>query len=162
VHASAAAFDTIPASRANVGRWRSKIALVSLMAIDYGGRRIGIAVSDSGVVATPHSVVKNEGDVIAKLATLARELGAETIVVGLPRRAHESAAERKFRDLAERLRQTTCKEVVLWDETLSTAEAAAQLRDRGVGRREAQRDIDMHAATVILQSYLDARLGRPS
>ena len=135
---------------------------MSLMAIDYGGRRIGIAVSDSGVVATPHSVVKTEGDVIAKLANLATEVGAETIVVGLPRRAHESAAERKFRDLAERLRQTTCKEVVLWDETLSTAEAAAQLRDRGVGRREAQRDIDMHAATVILQSYLDARAGRPS
>jgi putative Holliday junction resolvase len=107
-------------------------------------------------------VVKNEGDVVEKLARLAREVGAETIVVGLPRRAHESASERKFRDLAERLRQTTCKEVVLWDETLSTAEAAAQLRGRGVGRREAQRDIDMHAATVILQSYLDARAGRPS
>ena len=51
---------------------------------------------------------------------------------------------------------------MLWDETLSTAEAAAQLRDRGVGRREAQRDIDMHAATVILQSYIDARAGRRS
>jgi putative Holliday junction resolvase len=135
---------------------------MSLMAIDYGGRRIGIAVSDSGVVATPHSVVRNEGDVVETLARLAREVGAETIVVGLPRRAHESASERRFRDLAERLRQTTCKEVVLWDETLSTAEAAAQLRGRGVGRREAQRDIDMHAATVILQSYLDARPGRPS
>ena len=135
---------------------------MSLMAIDYGGRRIGIAVSDSGVVATPHSVVKNEGDVVAKLARLASDVGAETIVLGLPRRAHAGPSEQKFRDLAERLRQTTCKEVVLWDETLSTAEAAAQLRDRGVGRREAQRDIDMHAATVILQSYLDARAGRPS
>jgi len=135
---------------------------MSLMAIDYGGRRIGIAVSDSGVVATPHSVVRNEGDIVEKLTRLAKELDAETIVVGLPRRAHASAAERKFRDLAERLRQTTCKEVVLWDETLSTAEAAAQLRDRGVGRREAQRDIDMHAATVILQSYIDARAWRPS
>jgi putative pre-16S rRNA nuclease len=134
---------------------------MSLMAIDYGGRRIGIAVSDSGVVATPHSVVKNEGDVVEKLSRLAREVGAETIVVGLPRRAHPGAAsEQKFRELAERLRQTTCKEVVLWDETLSTAEAAAQLRDRGVGRREAQRDIDMHAAAVILQSYIDARAGR--
>ena len=132
------------------------------MAIDYGGRRIGVAVSDSGVVATPHSVVKNEGNVVEKLARLATELGAETIVVGLPRRAHASAAERKFHELAERLRQTTCKEVVLWDETLSTAAAAAQLREAGVGRREAQRDIDMHAATVILQSYLDARAGRAS
>ncbi|HKS22991.1 MAG TPA: Holliday junction resolvase RuvX [Thermoanaerobaculia bacterium] len=130
---------------------------MSLMAIDYGGRRIGIAVSDSEVVATPHSVVRNEGDVVEKLARLATELDADTIVVGLPKRAHASPAEQKFRDLAERLRQRTCKEVVLWDETLSTAEAAAQLRARGVGRREAQRDIDMHAATVILQSYLDAR-----
>jgi len=135
---------------------------MSLMAIDYGGRRIGVAVSDSGVVATPHSVVRNDGDVVETLARLARELDADTIVVGLPRRAHASASERKFRDLADRLRQTTCKEVVLWDETLSTAEAAAQLCDRGVGRREAQRDIDMHAATVILQSYIDARAGRPS
>ena len=135
---------------------------MSLMAIDYGGRRIGVAVSDSGVVATPHSVVRNEGDVVETLSRLAREVGAETIVVGLPRRAHAGAAERKFHDLADRLRQTTCKEVVLWDETLSTAEAAAQLRDRGVGRREAQRDIDMHAATVILQSFIDARAGRPS
>src|SRR6266508_3407905 len=107
---------------------------MSLMAIDYGGRRIGVAVSDSGVVATPHSVVRNDGDVVETLARLARELDADTIVVGLPRRAHAGASERKFRDLADRLRQTTCKEVVLWDETLSTAEAAAQLRDRGVGR----------------------------
>jgi putative Holliday junction resolvase len=127
------------------------------MAIDYGGRRIGIAVSDSGVVATPHSIVKNEGDVIEKLARLANELDVETIVIGFPKRAHASPSEQKFHDLAERLRQRTCKEVVLWDETLSTAEAAAQLRERGVGRREAQRDIDMHAATVILQSWLDAR-----
>jgi putative holliday junction resolvase len=135
---------------------------MSLMAIDYGGRRIGVAVSDSGVVATPHSVVRNDGDVVETLARLAHELDADTIVVGLPRRAHAGPSERKFRDLADRLRQTTCKEVVLWDETLSTAEAAAQLRNCGVGRREAQRDIDMHAATVILQSYIDARAGRPS
>jgi putative Holliday junction resolvase len=135
---------------------------MSLMAIDYGGRRIGVAVSASGVVATPHSVLRNDGDVVEKLARLARDVGAETIVVGLPRRAHAGAAEQKFRELAERLRQSTCKEVVLWDETLSTVAAAAQLRDRGVGRREAQRDIDMHAATVILQSYLDEQARRPS
>ena len=56
------------------------------MAIDYGTRRIGVAVSDSGVLASPHSVVPNEGDVIERLARLASELGADTIVVGIPRR----------------------------------------------------------------------------
>ncbi len=128
---------------------------MSLIGIDLGGRRIGIATSDSGVVATPHSVMRNEGDVIAKLETLARELEAETFVVGLPRRAHAGAAERKFHDFADELRQRTCKEVVLWDESLSTVEAMEQLRASGRSRRDAQKDIDMHAAAVILQSYLD-------
>jgi putative holliday junction resolvase len=134
------------------------------MAIDYGGKRIGIALSDSGVLATPHSVVRNEGDVVETLAILAQEVGAETIVVGIPRRAHAGAGERSYRELAERLRQRTSMEVVLWDEALTTAEASERLRASGVRRRDAQREIDMHAAAVILQSYLDARQrsGRPS
>ena len=127
------------------------------MAIDYGGRRIGVAVSESGVVATPHSIVRNEGDVVQKLANLAQELDAGTIVVGIPRQAHASASERKFHTLAEELRQKTCKEVVLWDEALTTTEASEQLRAAGRSRRDAQREIDMHAAAVILQSYLDRR-----
>ena len=127
-----------------------------IVAIDLGARRIGIAVSDSGVLATPHSVMRNEGDVVAKLAHLGNELGAETYVVGIPKRAHASAAEEKFREFAEQLRQKTCKPVVLWDESLSTVEASERLRATGRTRREAQKDIDMHAAAVILQSYLDA------
>ena len=116
------------------------------MAIDYGTRRIGVAVSDSGVLASPHSVVPNEG---------ASELGADTIVVGIPRRQFHDSREQTFRDFAESLRQKTCKEVVLWNEELSTADAADRLRASGRKRREAQRDIDMYAAAVILQSYLD-------
>jgi len=119
------------------------------MAIDYGGRRVGIAVSDSGTIATPHSVLRNEGDIVEKLANLARELDAETIVVGVARN------QQKFHQLAEQLRQRTCKPVVLWDEALTTVEAAERLRSEGRSRRDAQRDIDMHAAAVILQSYLD-------
>jgi len=129
---------------------------MSVMAIDYGARRIGIAVSDSGSIATPHSVLRNEGDVVEKLAALARRLDADTIVLGIPRRAVSSSGEEKFRELAERLRQKTCKAVVLWDEALTTVEAAERLRAGGRRRRDAQREIDMHAAAVILQSYLDA------
>ncbi|HYK04604.1 MAG TPA: Holliday junction resolvase RuvX [Thermoanaerobaculia bacterium] len=127
----------------------------SILGIDLGARRIGIAVSDSGVVATPHSVMRNEGDVVEKLAHLATELDAGLVVVGIPRRTHESANDRKYRDFADALRQKTCKPVVLWDESLSTVEAAERLRASGRSRREAQKEIDMHAAAVILQSYLD-------
>ena len=125
------------------------------MAIDLGAKRIGIAVSDSGVLATPHSVMRNEGDVVAKLARLAQELEAEELVVGIPRRTHASANDQKYRQFADALRQKTCKPVVLWDEALSTVEAMERLQASGRKRREAEKDIDMHAAAVILQSYLD-------
>ena len=135
----------------------------SILGIDLGARRIGIAVSDSGVVATPHSVMRNEGDVVARLAHLGAELDAELFVVGIPRRTHASASDRKYRDFAEALRQKTCKPVVLWDESLSTVEASERLRAGGRSRREAEKEIDMHAAAVILQSYLDEQArGRPS
>ena len=139
---------------------------MSILGIDLGSRRIGIAVSDSGVMATPHSVMRNEGDVIAKLAHLANEVEAQTFVVGIPRRTHASAHakanEQKYRDFAEALRQRTCKTVVLWDESLSTVEASERLRASGRTRREAQKDIDMHAAAVILQAYLDEHSRGPS
>ena len=135
---------------------------MSIIAIDLGSKRIGIAVSESGEIATPHSVMRNEGDVPAKLATLGEELGADLFVVGIARRAHGAAGEQRFRDFAERLRQRTCKEVVLWDEALTTVEASEQLRAAGRDRREAQREIDMHAAAVILQSWLDEHNRRTS
>ena len=132
---------------------------VPIIGIDLGARRIGIAVSDSGVMATPHSVLRNEGDIVEKLTNLGRELDAASYVVGIPRRTHASAAEQKFHDFAEALRQKSCKPVVLWDESLSTVEAAERLRATGKSRRNAQKEIDMFAAAVILQSYLDASEG---
>ena len=128
---------------------------MSIIGIDLGSRRIGIAISESGIMATPHSVMRNEGDIVEKLSNLARELDAEAFVVGVPRRP--GADESKFRDFADRLRQRTCKEVVLWDEALTTVEASEQLRAAGRSRRDAQREIDMYAAAVILQSWLDRR-----
>jgi putative Holliday junction resolvase len=130
--------------------------LLVLIGIDFGAKRIGIAVSDSGEIATPHSVMRNEGDVIGKIADLASQLGAETFIVGIAR------GEQRFRDFAERLRQRTCKEVVLWDEALTSVEAAEGLRAAGRKRRDAEREIDMHAAAIILQSYLDDRARRAS
>jgi putative holliday junction resolvase len=132
------------------------------MAIDYGGKRIGIAFSESELLASPHSVIPNEGDAVARIASLAQQLGADTLILGIPRRARSRDGEKKYRELAEQLRQQTCKPVVLWDETLSTVEAAERLRSGGRRRSKGSDDIDMYAAAVILQSYLDAHPGRQS
>jgi putative Holliday junction resolvase len=103
---------------------------MAIVGIDYGARRIGIAVSDSGVLATPHSVVPNEGDVIGTIDRLGQELDAERFVVGVARRGG-GPGEQRFHDFAERLRQRTCKPVVLWDEALTTVEASERLREAG-------------------------------
>ena len=134
--------------------------LMSIVGIDFGARRVGVAVSDSGIVATPHSVLRNEGDVVEKVARLGGELDADMYVVGIARRAKSGAGEERFRNFADALRQRTCKVVVLWDEALTTVEASETLRAAGRSRRDAEREIDMHAAAVILQSYLDARARR--
>lgn len=131
------------------------------MGIDYGGRRIGIALSGSGVLATPHSVIENGADVIDRIAALGIEHEVETFVVGVARRTRSDAGEQKFGEFASALRQRTCKPVVLWDETLSTVEAAEKLRSSG-RRTRGRHDIDMYAAAVILQSYLDEQRRRAS
>jgi putative holliday junction resolvase len=138
---------------------------VSIVGIDYGGRRIGIAVSESGILATPHSVIANDGDldaVIERLGAIASAVGAELLVLGVPRRPASRTGERKFEHLAAALRQRTCRDVILWDETLSTVEAASQRQASGKRGRKISADIDMYAAAVILQSYLDHRSGRTS
>ena len=135
---------------------------VAIIGIDYGTRRIGIAVSESEEIASPHATVRNEGDVVEKIARIGEELEANEFVVGIPRRTHASANDEKFRRFADALRQRTCKPVTLWNESLSTVEAAEQLRASGRSRRDSQDQIDMYAAAVILQSYLDDRARRTS
>ena len=105
------------------------------MGIDYGGRRVGIAVSESGVLASPHSVIENDERMLDRLARVAEDVAADTIVVGVARRSGSTAGETKFRRFAEQLRQKTCKSVVLWDESYSTVEAAERLRDAGGNQR---------------------------
>lgn len=142
---------------------------MAIVAVDYGTRRIGIAVSTSGVLATPHSVISNDGDldaVVERIAAIGEQVGAESFLVGLPRRSRSGSddpALEPYRRLAERLGQRTRKEVVLWDEAYSTTEAASRRREPGRKRhRRADESIDMEAAAVILQSYLDEpRGGRP-
>ena len=135
---------------------------MATIGIDYGGKRIGVAVSDSGVLATPHSVIPNDADIIARLDHLGRELDVEAWVVGVARRATSRDGEVKFQRFADELRQRTCKPVVLWDETLSTVEAEERLRASGRKAARKSEDIDMYAAAIILQSWLDEQSRRPS
>lgn len=132
------------------------------VALDVGEKRIGVAVSDeAGRVATPIATVVR-GDCLpadlGKIVEIAQSREAEKIVVGLPTSLSGQAgpAAQRMAEFADALRQAAPMEVVLWDERLTTALAEKAMLAADVTRRRRRRHIHEAAATLILQSYLDA------
>jgi putative Holliday junction resolvase len=105
---------------------------------------------------------KDPAEVMEALRRMVEEDGVGRFVVGLPLdlRGGEGMSARKARALAQRIADGTGQTVELWDERLSTALAARQLRAQGLKRGKARAHIDEAAACAILQSWLDARRGR--
>lgn len=131
-----------------------------VLGLDLGDARIGVAISDPDRrLAVPLGTVHTGAPADLKaIAKLVGENGVELVVVGLPLRLSGSAGEsaRKAEEFAGALRSVLPVPVVLHDERLSTVEAERALRDAGMSGRRRRRSVDRSAATVILQSYLDA------
>ncbi len=130
------------------------------LALDLGDRRIGIAISDrSGMLARSLEVLRRASRAadFAHIAALVAEHHAEAIVVGLPLNMDgtEGAQAAWVRDYSAALAETLDLPLHLWDERLTTVEAADIMRAQG--RRADKQWIDAVAAAVILQSYLDAQ-----
>ncbi|MCE5265627.1 MAG: Holliday junction resolvase RuvX [Deltaproteobacteria bacterium] len=138
-----------------------------ILGIDYGGRRIGVAVCDElGMTAQGVGTIirKNRDTDIAAIASYVERFGVEKIVVGYPLRLDGSEGiqcEKVDRFIA-RLRSRFSVPVIRWDETCSTKEAEALLRETGVRREKRKGIVDRLAASIILQGYLDepAKSGR--
>ena len=133
------------------------------MSLDVGTRTIGIAVSDlMGLVANGVETIHRtsiERD-YARLAELIKEHEVDTLVVGYPKNMNGTVGERgqACAAMAEELKVKfpECK-VVLWDERLSTVAAERVLIDADLRRKKRKQVIDMMAAVVILQNYLDSK-----
>lgn len=142
------------------------------LAVDYGERRIGLAVSDeTGSFASPLSTRERKGrqhDIAAVVETM-RGVGAEAVVMGLPRGLdrtegqHEAAARKFAAALAQGLRAAgLTADIEWWDERFSTREALVHMRLAGVSQRKARASsgggsVDARAAAIILQGFLDFR-----
>lgn len=128
--------------------------------VDYGSRRIGIAMSDPlGLIAQPVSVRESKGlerDAV-DLAAEAAELEAAGFVVGLPLRTDgsEGPEARRVREFAVRLEEVSGLPVHLADERFTTQEAARRLREQGLDERRRRGRTDHVAAALILQAHLD-------
>lgn len=137
------------------------------LGLDIGDRRVGIAVSDeTGTIASPHGVYtrRSPPEDAAHLARLARELGAEAIVVGLPLNMDgtEGDQAKKARELAEAIVQEADLPVHYVDERLTSAEVERAMREGDLSRRARKRRSDALSAVLILQAWLDRQGPHPS
>ncbi|MGH2768834.1 MAG: Holliday junction resolvase RuvX [Actinomycetota bacterium] len=131
---------------------------MTVLAVDPGSRRIGVAISDpDGKVGFPLDVLQRSGDWLGRLAELVRERDVGEVLVGLPRRldGSEGPAAEQARALAAALASAIPVPVRLVDERMTTAAADRALAAAGVRSRRRRRVVDGSAAALLLQSYLD-------
>jgi putative holliday junction resolvase len=145
--------------------------LVRALGIDYGERRIGLALSDpTGLLASPWKTLANHANLDTAATRIAAELTAlrdasddvDVIVIGLPRRLNGEPTEqtRRVRSLSSLLSARTALPVVLQDERLTSHAADALLSQRERDWRKRKDHIDQMAAALILQDYLDHQRSR--
>lgn len=136
------------------------------LGIDYGERRIGLALSDAtGLLASPWKQMPNDANVGAAARRLADEVrrlqaeddGLAAIVVGLPRRLNGQPTEQtgRVRKLVQLLAEDIAVPITLQDERLTSHEADELLAQREHDWRKRKQQVDAMAAAMILQDFLD-------
>lgn len=144
-----------------------------VLGIDYGRRRIGLALSDAtGLLARPWKTIAGEWNASRAAAALAEEVnvlaseadGLGAIAIGYPRRLSGEATDQTaaVEAFAADLRSRVSVPVVLQDERLSSREAESQLARREKDWRKRKALLDAASAAVILQDYLDELGARAS
>ncbi len=133
-----------------------------ILALDYGARTIGAAVSDSsGKLALPLETIRRKEEnklrrSLARICELCGEYGAELVVIGLPLNMDETEGERALltRGFGEMVARRTGLPVVYEDERLTSWEADL-LAEGGIARKDRKKTEDQIAAALILRSYLE-------
>jgi putative Holliday junction resolvase len=132
------------------------------LAIDFGSKNIGVAVSDAlGITVRAVETIRRSSlnKDIERLKFLLDDLEVESVVVGLPLRMDGTigdAAEKTLR-FVEQLRTKITIPIVTQDERLTSFEAEQIMMEQGLNREQRRRRSDEVAATIILQDYLASR-----
>ena len=136
-----------------------------IMGLDFGSRTVGVAISDSllltaqGVEIIRRKEENKLRQTLARIEELIVENEVEEIVLGLPKNMNDTEGVRVelTKEFKDKLERRTGPPVYFWDERLTTVAADKAMMEAGI-RRENRKDyVDMIAATLILQGYLDRR-----
>ena len=130
------------------------------MGVDYGDKRIGIALTDAlCIISSPFEVYLNVGeeDALNHLVDLIRKYDVDEVAMGLPLNMDGTEGERALihRDFGNKLEQLSNVKVHFIDERLTSAEAEDILISSGVRREKRKELIDKIAAQLILQTFIN-------
>ena len=132
------------------------------LAIDFGEKRVGIAISDAdGRIAMPLTTLWRQSDaqIIAEIARITADEHVDDLVVGEPRRLDGSRgdAARRVASFARKLGGATGLPLTLLDESLTSREAERRLREAGVDPKSSPERVDAVAAQILLEEALSRR-----
>lgn len=136
-----------------------------IMGLDFGSKTVGVAISDALLItAQGIEIIRRKEEnklrqTLARIEELIVQYEVEEIVLGMPKNMNATEGERVAltMDFKEKLERRTGLPVHMWDERLTTVAADRAMMEAGI-RRENRKDyVDMIAATLILQGFLDRR-----
>ena len=132
------------------------------LGLDLGSRTLGIAVSETGLIASNYKTIRHEEEydrLLDEVKALVDELKIDTVVLGFPKNMNNPIGPKGelSLDFKEKLEKIINIPVVLQDERLSTKSALDTLIKGNVSRKDRKKVVDSVAATIILQTYLDRR-----
>jgi putative holliday junction resolvase len=138
---------------------------MSLLGLDFGERRIGVALAETGgTTARPLTIIVRESRDrdLARLKQIVEGFGVEVVVVGLPLNMDGTSGQavRRARRFANQVQHQLGLRVELWDERLTTWEADQQMLEAGLTPERRRELRDAVAAALILQDYLQSREGQ--
>lgn len=132
-----------------------------VMALDFGMKRIGVALSDQlKMFAYAHTTVNNDEKAFNNLSEIIKEKFVSEIVLGIPNenRISKTSIVENIKKFKSELEQRFGLRVILWDETF-TSSMAQQRVIESVNKKQKRKNkelLDMHSAAIILQEYLDS------
>ncbi len=134
-----------------------------ILGLDFGSKTVGVAISDPLLItAQGIEIIRRKDEnklrqTLARIEELILEYEVSEIVLGLPKNMNNSLGERaeKTLEFKEKLERRTGLPVTMWDERLTTSAAEKAMIEAGI-RRENRKDyVDMIAAVLILQGYME-------
>ena len=137
-----------------------------ILGIDYGSKRVGLAVTDElQMLSSPLDVYQNDGRLMENLARLCKEYSVGKIVIGYPYSETYQDAVRKVEEFGERLRKFLDGrgmklEIEYANEEFSSVFAESNLRAMGIRDKKIKGAIDKYAAQKILEDYLKHTSGK--